>query len=712
MASFLRPNVAGDRPGEASLSRIADACAAATAAIGLLVMAGWLLHIEPLKSVLPGLVAMKFNSALAFVLGGAALWWRRRPAVRLGLGALVAIFGALVLGEYLSGGDWGIDQLFFREVPRGAGGRVPARTDGGSHVPLLPALRLGLDVQPWPQTRSTSGPHARRQGRPRARFRGRCARVRRGGHRRLCLHRLRYWDGNSPASARIHQHGLEYGCGLRVLAVVSLRGPLGTMAQAVRSRDMGRMLWLGFGLLTLLLAMLGVTAVARLQSIGEEVQAQARFSRPRSSATLELEFSLLDYAMGVRRVLAGDTQALPYVTENAADVERWLAEYEVLAQTDRQRELATRFAVQWRELLALGRELLANEGQESEARLDLFATLRRGLESIVDREMQPEALEAHGSGQAAVLLDLQNTEVLILSLLVVGVLIAMGVSRMVGRAVLGHEQALRESEQKFSTVFHAAPIAQSLAALSDGTLVDVNEAWLQLNGFARKDEVVGKTPGELGLITDAEAREWILDELRRSGSVHGAEIAARSRDGVPLALLTDMRPIEIGGRTFILTTNVDITGRKKTDEALRESQALLQAVMDRLPDAVFLKDAQSRIVVANPATLRILGKSLDEVIGKDDSEHYADPEVGRAIMENDRRIMESGATEVVEEVGLTPDGYRTFLSTKAPWRDAEGRVIGLLGITRDITERKRAEEELQYQREPDRQRFGCYHFHR
>ncbi len=87
---------------EARLSRVADACALATAAIGVLVVAGWLLGIEPLGRVAPGLVAMKFNTALAFVVAGAALWWWQRPALRLVLGALVAAFGALALSEYLS----------------------------------------------------------------------------------------------------------------------------------------------------------------------------------------------------------------------------------------------------------------------------------------------------------------------------------------------------------------------------------------------------------------------------------------------------------------------------------------------------------------------------------------------------------------------------------------------------------------------------------
>jgi hypothetical protein len=70
------------------------------------------------------------------------------------------------------------------------------------------------------------------------------------------------------------------------------------------------------------------------------------------------------------------------------------------------------------------------------------------------------------------------------------------------------------------------------------------------------------------------------------------------------------------------------------------------------------------------------------------------PADGRAIMANDRRIMASGQTEIVEETVSAPSGPRHYLSTKAPYRDAAGNIIGLIGVTREITERKRAEEAL------------------
>ena len=127
---------------------------------------------------------------------------------------------------------------------------------------------------------------------------------------------------------------------------------------------------------------------------------------------------------------------------------------------------------------------------------------------------------------------------------------------------------------------------------------------------------------------------------------------------------------------------------------VRESEALLRAVTDAIPDPVFLKGRDGRWLFCNPATLRVIGRTMDQVIGTTDAEIYDDAAVGAALMETDLRIMESGQDEVVEERILGPQGYRLFLSTKAPYRDADGRVVGLIGNARDITDRKRAEQEL------------------
>ena len=134
----------------------------------------------------------------------------------------------------------------------------------------------------------------------------------------------------------------------------------------------------------------------------------------------------------------------------------------------------------------------------------------------------------------------------------------------------------------------------------------------------------------------------------------------------------------------------DLTDRKQAEAELRQKNAILDAVNESAPTPIFVKDRQGRIIYANPATLEVLGKSAAEVIGYRDCDIYANPEDAIAIMANDQRIMASGQTEVVEE---SPDGVRTFLGMKAPYCNETGEVIGLIGISNDISDRVQIERD-------------------
>ncbi|MCM2334247.1 MAG: PAS domain-containing protein [Anaeromyxobacteraceae bacterium] len=156
------------------------------------------------------------------------------------------------------------------------------------------------------------------------------------------------------------------------------------------------------------------------------------------------------------------------------------------------------------------------------------------------------------------------------------------------------------------------------------------------------------------------------------------------------------------GLGFVLVTGLllhlglRLTFRRERAAArrLREGEALLRALTDAIPEPVFLKGLDGRWIFANPATLEVIGRTMDEVLGRTDEEIYGDRELALALMATDRRVMSTGLSEVVEEQVPGPLGTRTFLSTKAPYRDPEGRVVGLVGNARDITDRKRAEREL------------------
>ncbi len=132
------------------------------------------------------------------------------------------------------------------------------------------------------------------------------------------------------------------------------------------------------------------------------------------------------------------------------------------------------------------------------------------------------------------------------------------------------------------------------------------------------------------------------------------------------------------------------------------ANALARAVIDGAMDAVFVKDREGRYLLCNATVAEVANKSIEEIIGHDDHELF-NAESANLIMHRDREIMASGLEVTSEEVLTTNGETRTYLASKAPFRDATGAVVGLIGVSRDITERKR--EELQLRDERDR--FEC-----
>ena len=121
---------------------------------------------------------------------------------------------------------------------------------------------------------------------------------------------------------------------------------------------------------------------------------------------------------------------------------------------------------------------------------------------------------------------------------------------------------------------------------------------------------------------------------------------------------------------------------------------LAHAIAEATDDVIFAKDLQSRYQYANPATLEALGRTLDEVIGRTDAECMADAAAAQRVMESDRRVFATGQVFESEQTLARPDGtVRQWLTRKMPLRDASGTIIGLLGIARDITQRKLAESQ-------------------
>lgn len=244
--------------------------------------------------------------------------------------------------------------------------------------------------------------------------------------------------------------------------------------------------------------------------------------------------------------------------------------------------------------------------------------------------------------------------------------------------------------------------AMALVLGAQGLLV-YNDAWVPLCGDLH--------PGCFGRPLDmaASTLNRLLEPLIRSG--YGGEAQAHEalpwdvlRAGVPTRTAIDLSLTPLlgdGGAVQALLLIAQECAPAPDEqpaplavEDVARSAALLRALSDASPDVIFAKDLDGRLQLANPAALALIGKPAHEVLGRTDRELLQDPAAAEAVMRNDRRIMESGIAEEIEELVPRPDGRPViWLSRKMPWR-RDGQVAGLLGISRDITERKRLEQQL------------------
>jgi PAS domain S-box-containing protein len=249
---------------------------------------------------------------------------------------------------------------------------------------------------------------------------------------------------------------------------------------------------------------------------------------------------------------------------------------------------------------------------------------------------------------------------------------------------------LGESEARYRSLYHT--IADGIFVMgAEGRIEDVNDSACAQLGYTRA-ELVGLPVSAVSAGPDFNLGE-IFDRLRATGSL-SYETVHRRKDGGIVPVELSLALVEYRGRPAILGVARDITARKQAETALRESRQRLQAVVEGTSDAVYLKDLQGRYLLFNSAAGRFVGKSPDEVLGRDDTFLFP-PDEARVLMEGDPRVMGGGKPVTYEEHVTTADGQRrTFSSTKGPILDADGKVVGLFGIARDITERKQAQDTL------------------
>jgi PAS domain S-box-containing protein len=133
-------------------------------------------------------------------------------------------------------------------------------------------------------------------------------------------------------------------------------------------------------------------------------------------------------------------------------------------------------------------------------------------------------------------------------------------------------------------------------------------------------------------------------------------------------------------------------------QSIPNASDILQAVIDATPDAIFVKDLDGRYVLANKAAARFVGRTPAEVVGKNDVELYPE-ETARRFMQDDRAVLESGKAMSFEGVASSSSGTQAYLVTKGVYRDKHGALLGIYGISHDITELRLAQDSLEQTRQ-------------
>jgi len=254
------------------------------------------------------------------------------------------------------------------------------------------------------------------------------------------------------------------------------------------------------------------------------------------------------------------------------------------------------------------------------------------------------------------------------------------------------ELALRESEERYRALVQAS--SQIIWSVNEqGRRQEFIKWWSDLTGI---DGEASRNGGWLAALhpEDRERASAAWQRSRETFEELNTEYRVRDTQGNYHHLAVRGVPLWNENKTFRewVGTITDITDRKQSELALRKSNAILTAINQSTEDLIFVKDLEGRFLLINPAFARLTGKAESDIIGKTDWQLLNGAEVER-IKESDLRVLYTGRTEIVEESLTLMKGTRTYLSTKSPYLDEQGAISGLICISTDITNRKRAERE-------------------
>jgi len=255
------------------------------------------------------------------------------------------------------------------------------------------------------------------------------------------------------------------------------------------------------------------------------------------------------------------------------------------------------------------------------------------------------------------------------------------------------EDALRLSEKHYRQLWYGN-LAGGFRAWTDGRILDCNDSFARLFGFASREEALKRSTTDLYF--DLAVRAEFLARLRDHRFLANYEMQMRRADGAPICVLENVSLLTEDGQEILEGTIIDISERKRIEEALRASENNYRTLINHLDQAIFLKDRELRYVAVNPVFCAGVGKTEGELRGKTIAELFPAHAVIERSREIEKRVLERGCSIETEDVFKIRGQPRNVRVNRTPVKAPDGTVVGVLGICWDVTEQRELEAQVRH----------------
>ncbi len=269
------------------------------------------------------------------------------------------------------------------------------------------------------------------------------------------------------------------------------------------------------------------------------------------------------------------------------------------------------------------------------------------------------------------------------------------------------QEELHEKEERLLAVYKSSPTIIIVSTIKDGRFIEVNKAFTKFSGW-KSEEAIGKTALDLGLWAESayEQRQELINELREKGSVKGHEFIFQDRNGNKMIGLLSAEIIKIKGKKYMLANVVNVTERKRMEQALRESEKNYRLLADTTNDVIWKIDFKKNINLSNaklsyvsPSVERIAGYTPQETLDKKISDILPPHTIQMAkdlfikILDKEKRGVKVKGQTLELEHYCKNGSIRWMECNMSFLRNRNGNPVAIIGVGRNITERKQIEKE-------------------